>query len=152
MLPVLLLASGCAPALPHPAPPPASAPRPQAAASADLDAWLAGSDESSPARSRALLRGPIAAGPVTIAAPLAEAPRPRRRSHVDVSFQKADMTNAFQFLADAGRFNLVMQEGMNGQLSATLRGIDPYDALVALAQANGVEVRYDRDVVVLKKK
>jgi hypothetical protein len=141
MLPVALLAGGCASAPAHPA-----------ATSADLGAWLVASDASAPAHSRPILRGPVAAGPITIAAPVAEAPRPRRRTHVDVSFQKADMANAFQFLADAGRFNLVMQDGMNGQLSATLHGIDPYDALVALAQANGVDVRYDRDVVVLKKK
>jgi hypothetical protein len=62
------------------------------------------------------------------------------------------MVSAFQVLADSGRFNLVMQEGLTGRVSATMRGVDPYDALVALAEANGAEVRYDGDVVVVKKR
>jgi hypothetical protein len=142
MLVALLLPAGCA------SPPPRAA-----ATSADLGAWVA-ADQSAPARSTALLRGPalVAMDPVTLRTPVAGVPRPRRRSPIDVSFQKAEMVNAFQLLADAGRFNLVMQDGLGGHVSATLRGIDPYDALVALAEANGVAVRYEGDVVVLKKK
>jgi hypothetical protein len=109
--------------------------------------------------SPASLRDEPAARPVvdrwgsrTLAAVVAEPPRPRRRGRVDVSFQKSDMASAFQLLADAGRFNLVMAEGLTGQVSATLRGIDPYDALKAVAEANGVEVRYEGDVVVVKKR
>jgi hypothetical protein len=90
--------------------------------------------------------------PVTLRPPVVEAPRPRRRGHIDVSFQRAEMVNAFQLLADAGHFNLVLQDGLAGHVSATLKGIDPYDALVALAEANGVAVRYEGDVVVVKRK
>jgi hypothetical protein len=45
-----------------------------------------------------------------------------------------------------------MGEGLTGQVSATLRGIDPYDALRAMAEANGVEVRYDGRVVLVRKR
>ena len=45
-----------------------------------------------------------------------------------------------------------MQEGLSGQVSATLRGVDPFDALKAMAEANGVEVRWDGQVVVVKKR
>ena len=62
------------------------------------------------------------------------------------------MVQAFQFLADAGRFNLVTAEGLSGKVSATLRGVDPYDALVSLAEANGAMVQFDRQIVVVKKR
>jgi hypothetical protein len=78
--------------------------------------------------------------------------RPRRGTPVDVSFQGADMTNAFQFLADAGRFNLVMEDGLSGRVSARLRGVDPYDALVSIASAHGVSVRFSDEIVIVGKR
>src|SRR5262245_54646330 len=137
MLAIALVVSGCSSAAPHPA-----------STSADLGAWIT-ADEPAPARSRALLAGssPIARGPVTLSSHVVEGPRPRRAARVDVNFEKAEMMNAFQLLANAGSFNLVMQDGLAGHLSATLKGIDPYDALVALAEANGVAVRYQAGVV-----
>jgi hypothetical protein len=149
LLAVPWLASGCA------SPPPPASPR---ASSADLDAWLDAAEPGGPVRSITLAhvaepapggRSPWMRGPITLSAP---PQRPQRRPPIDVAFQKADMQSAFQLLADAGRFNLVMQEGLTGQVSATLRRIDPFDALAAMAAANGVEVRYDGQVVVLKKR
>jgi hypothetical protein len=144
MLPSALLLAGCA------SPPPArSAP---AGTSADLAAWVS-AEETAPGRGTVILpgRAPIAE-PVTLKTPVAVAPRPRRQAHIDVNFQSAEIVNAFQLLADTGRFNLVMQDGLGGHVSATLKGIDPYDALVALAEANGITVRYEDDIVVVKKK
>jgi hypothetical protein len=142
MLFLALLLGGCASPPPRPA-----------ATSADLDAWVT-AEEAAPGRRTVLLRGPalVAGDPVTLRPLALEAPRPRRGAPVDVSFQKAEMANAFQLLADAGRFNLVMQEGVGGHVSATLKRIDPYDALVALAEANGVAVRYEAGVVVVRKR
>jgi hypothetical protein len=147
-----LLAIGCASA--HRSPPPAAAP-----SSADLDAWLDAAEDHGRARSTTLRAASIPAqaapaerwGSRTIAIRASEPRRPRRRAPVDVSFHKSDMASAFQLLADAGRFNLVMADGLSGQVSATLRGIDPYDALKAMAEANGVDVRYDGQVVLVKK-
>jgi hypothetical protein len=138
------VAAGCAP------PPP---PRP-AGTSADLGAWLDAHEAGPPARSASISRpvGIAATGPVTLREPPPPPVRPRRRGRVDVSFQKADMANAFQFLADAGRFNVVMEDGLSGTVSATMRGVDPYDALLALAEANGVEVHDDGQIVVLTRK
>ena len=65
---------------------------------------------------------------------------------------RSDMASAFQLLAEAGGFDVVMGEGLTGQVSATLRRIDPYDALQAMAEANGVDVRYDGRVVLVKKR
>src|SRR4051812_9423347 len=138
-----LLAVGCAEA-----PPRARAP---ASSSADLGAWISASEDEGQARVSTLSGAPspslAAAGPATIREHVHEPPRPRRGKHVDVSFQGADMVSAFQFLADAGRFNLVMQDGMTGQVSASMRSVDPYDALLALAHANGIEVRLEGDIV-----
>jgi hypothetical protein len=143
----LLAAAGCA------APPaPRAAPRPH-----DLDASLgswesARGDDGGGARSTTMARAPAAIGAVTLQASPAVEVRPRRHGRVDVSFQGAEMGSAFQFLADAGRFNLVMADGLVGHVSGTLHGVDPYDALVLLAQANGVAVRFDREVVVVSKR
>jgi hypothetical protein len=147
----LLLTAGCAAA----PPPPRAAPLP-----ADLSAWVG--DAAHPAApSRAMApaaepreaeapRAGFASHP--LAAPPERAPRPGGRARVDVSFQGADMVNAFQFLADAGRFNLVLSDGLGGKVSATLHGVDPYDALVSLAEANGAKVRYEREIVVVSKR
>ena len=56
-----------------------------------------------------------------------------------------------RFLADSGRFNLVVESGLTGQVTASLRGVDAYDALVTIAEANGAEVRYDRGIVMVRK-
>ncbi len=64
----------------------------------------------------------------------------------------AEMASAFRLLADAGGFNLVIQEGLSAKVSATMHGVDPYDALLVLARANGAEVRYEQDVVVVTKR
>jgi hypothetical protein len=149
---LVVLLTGCA----AEAPPPKAAPIP-----ADLEAWTSASTPAGASVRRLTLSPERAAdeeaprfgvAPKRIAARPDAAPRPRGRSRVDVSFQGADMVNAFQFLAEAGRFNLVMQDGLGGKVSATLRGVDPFDALVSLAEANGATVRYDREIVVVSRK
>jgi hypothetical protein len=137
--------SGCA----------ASAPVPLHS-TADLGAWVA-ADEGAPRQPVSLEAATRATAlsarePVTIHARAADPSRPRRSARVDVNLQQAEMTHAFQFLADAGHFNLVVQEGLNARVSATMRGVDPYDALLTLAEANGADVRFERDVVVVRKR
>ncbi len=148
-----LVTSGCAS---RAAPPPSS--------SADLGAWLDANDDARPAARSNTIRSAALADAVPHVSPLdrwsartissgaSEPVRPARRPPVDVSFNRSDIVSAFQLLADAGRFNVVMPEGLTGQVSATLRSIDPYDALKAMAEANGVDVRYDGQIVVLRKR
>ncbi|APR81640.1 Hypothetical protein A7982_06989 [Minicystis rosea] len=148
---LVILAAGCAEAPP---------PRRPAPLSADLDAWLATEARGgAPAHTASLARPREDDGASRarfashhLASPPERTPRPEGRSRVDVSFQGADIVSAFQFLADAGRVNLVLQDGLTGKVSATLRGVDPYDALVSLAEANGATVKYDRRIVVVQKR
>jgi hypothetical protein len=147
---VLVVAAGCAPDASRP-------PARSASLDSALDAWV-GADRGNgtPARSSTLFatlpRAPAFMEATTLREPPAAPTRPRRGPRVDVSFHAADMTNAFQFLADAGRFNLVLQDGLTGHVSANLHGVDAYDALVSLAEANGAAVAYDGQVVVVKKR
>ena len=138
----LVTLTGCAAA-----PPP---PRAPGHSTADLEGWVVADPQSTAPASRTL--SPLAAGPVHIPAPEPAIPRPHKRSHVDVRFQRADIKQAFQFLADTGQFNLVLDDTLSGQVSARLLGVDPYDALVTLAEANGAQVRYERRIVVVRRR
>lgn len=135
-----LLLAGCASA-----PPPPAAP---ARTSADLDGWVVA--EAPAATSNARTLSPLAVQPLRIEAKEPPVPRPAGRNKVDVHFQRAEIKQAFQFLADVGNFNLVLDDTLSGQVSARLRGVDAYDALVTLADANGATVRYDRRIVVVR--
>jgi hypothetical protein len=149
-LAALLGAAGCAPA---------EAPRPPARSAgldASLDTWVGGpTGGGAPTRSITLFgppsQAPAFTGTTTLRDPPAPPSRPRRGRRVDVSFRGADMADAFQLLADAGGFNVVVEDGLAGHVSATLHGVDAYDALVSLAEANGARVAYDGAVVVVKK-
>ncbi len=112
--------------------------------------WISAPPEAPyQARARTLqARGPILIGEP---APPPEPTRPRKRGRVAVSLNGADLENACRLLADAGKFNLVVQSGLTGTVSATLDGVDPYDALVAIAEANGAEVRFERGIVIVRR-
>jgi hypothetical protein len=77
--------------------------------------------------------------------------RPRAGGRVEVSFHRADLENALRFLADSGRFNLVVESGLSGVVTASLRGVDAYEALVMISQANGADVRYERGIVMVRR-
>jgi hypothetical protein len=142
LLLALVVCTGCAA--------PAARSAPASPRSADLDAWVQA--EAAPALGGSRTLSPLAAGPVRIEAPEPAPPRPPTKRQVDVSFQRADIKNAFQFLADTGQFNLVLDDTLSGEVSARLRNVDAYDALVTLADANGATVRYERKIVVVRKR
>ncbi len=84
-------------------------------------------------------------------APPPEPSRPKRHKKVDVSFHKADLENALRFLSDAGKFNLVVESGLTGSVTAELHGVDAFDALVLFAEANGAQAHFSRGIVMVKK-
>jgi hypothetical protein len=114
------------------------------------DTWVTADREMpAPASVRTLKQG----GTILIGdpAPPPAPTRPNSRGKVVVSFHRADLENAMRFLADSGRFNLIVETGLTGSVTASLRDVDAYDALVPIAQANGAEVRYERGIVTVRR-
>jgi hypothetical protein len=141
----LATSTGCAGVNASVAPPARSS-----SSSADLGEWIV-ADDATPARAT-VLRAVAFPAVTRIASTPIEAARPRHAARIDVDFVKAEMGYAFRLLAEAGRFNLVLQEGLTAQVSGTMHRVDAYDALLALAHANGAQVSYEREVVVVTKR
>lgn len=136
------LAVGCA--APANEAPPRVLPVPAPLAAAPLeDGALA------PAPSRTLLRRETVL--VGAAAPKPAPARPPARKRVSLSLFRADLENALRFLADAGRFNLVVEAGLAGSVTTTLRDVDAFDALVTIAGVNGAVVAYEHGIVTVRK-
>lgn len=106
-------------------------------ASGPADEGLAGSG----GRRSTLLRTSLAIDAV---------PRPPRGPTVDISFKDADLGNALRLLADAGRFNLVIEEGVRGTVTLLLRGVEPFDALRVIASTKRATVRYENEIVLVR--
>jgi hypothetical protein len=119
-------------------------------ASASIGDWISAAPAAAEARSVKL--SALAGGTVHIEPPPAAPARPRATKRVALALQHADLGHAMQFLADAGHFNLVLESGLGGQVSASLYDVEPYDALVALADANGAKVEYENRIVVVRKR
>jgi hypothetical protein len=79
------------------------------------------------------------------------APRPRRVGKRDIRMRNARLDNALRALAEIGRFNLVMHESHSEPVTLELRKVEPYDALLALAEARGMSIRYRRDIVIVSR-
>lgn len=95
-----------------------------------------------------------AAGPVIVGAPApkSEPARPPRRARVSVNLKDADLPDALRLLAEVGGFGVVVESDVAGTVSARLSEVDPFEALEALAQANGAEARYERGIVVVRRR
>jgi hypothetical protein len=141
--PLELLAAMCVACAGTPERPPAVAGSRGGAVDAALREHVTRATE--PARGRSL----VARRPErrVIAEPQQRPPRPVRSRRVDVSFHRADLENALRLLAEAGRLNLVVESGLTGSVTASLRDVDAYDALRAIAEANGAAVRYEAGIV-----
>jgi len=95
-----------------------------------------------------------AAGPVTLGAPAPkpEPARPPRRPRVSVNLKDADLPDALRLLAEVGGFGVVVESDVAGTVSVRLSEVDPFEALETLAQANGAEARYERGIVVVRRR
>lgn len=79
------------------------------------------------------------------AEPPARATRPPRRARISLDLRAAPFEDVARLLSDAGHFNLVL-DCPSSLVTVTLRDVEPYDALVSLAELRGLSVRYDRGV------
>lgn len=83
------------------------------------------------------------------AAPPPEA-RPRRRRAIDVDLQGAPFEDAARLLGEVGDFPIVVEAPSAGTVHATLRRVDAWDALVAIAHAKGLVVTWQRGIAVVR--
>ena len=77
------------------------------------------------------------------------ASRPRRTKKIDIDLVAAPFEDVARLLSDAGRFNVVVESPAPGPVTVRLMDIDPYDALVVIAESRGVDVRYRSGVVIV---
>ncbi|MBK7585854.1 MAG: hypothetical protein IPI67_37425 [Myxococcales bacterium] len=72
-----------------------------------------------------------------------------RRALIDVRFADAELEEALRLLADAGGFALIADGELAGRVTADLRRVRPYEALVSLAEAHGARVERRGAIVVV---
>ena len=61
------------------------------------------------------------------------------------------MDNAMRLLADAGKFHLIIDRPMPQLVTAELLAVEPYDAVLSIAKAHGIHVRYTGGAVQVTK-
>ncbi len=139
---LMLGISGCAaPSPPRPPPTPD-----------DVDAALALAASAPLAPSARPLPALSPGHPVRIAEPRS-GHRTTLRSgrRVDIEIHRADLGNALQLLANEARMNLVLGEGISGEVSLSLRRADPAEALQALAASRGLSLLPQGNILVVQR-
>jgi hypothetical protein len=147
---VAALGAGCA-GTATPASP--VAPRQAEPSPEDVDAAMQHPRPTSAAPASRTLQEPSA--PLTGTVRIQEsAPAPRKRSgrKVDVELHRASLTEALQFLAGEARINLVLGDGISGEVSLSLRRVDPAEALEALAESRGLTLSQQGSILVVQKR
>lgn len=66
---------------------------------------------------------------------------------MNIDIKGARTSDALQFLADAGGFNLVMSGDLAGPVTLVLHQVDAFDALVAVAETQHLGVEYEGHMV-----
>ena len=56
-----------------------------------------------------------------------------------------------RLLADAGKFHLIIDQPMPQLVTAELLAVEPYDAVLSIAKAHGIHVRYAGGAVQVTK-
>jgi hypothetical protein len=66
---------------------------------------------------------------------------------ISLDIVRAPLTTVFQLLADAGHFNLVVDESVKGTISAKFHNVYPLIALRAIAESHGARVEQRGNIV-----
>lgn len=77
--------------------------------------------------------------------------RPRSGRRIDVDLHRASLESALQLLADEAHLNLVLGDGISGEVSLSLRRVDPAEALAALAESRGLSFSRQGSITIVKK-
>ena len=107
---------------------------------------------------RALLAAVIASAPATAAAedgratvPMCPRGKIYRGATVDLDVKNADLHDLFRLLADAGRVNIVISDGVTGKTTLRLRRV-PWDQVVCtVAATHRLEVAVNGNVVLVHR-
>jgi len=75
--------------------------------------------------------------------------RPHRAGRRDIRLHHARLDNALRLIAESGRLNLVLEGDFPRLVTVDLLAVEPYDALVALAEAHGAQVRWQGNIVIV---
>lgn len=75
--------------------------------------------------------------------------RPPRRRKVDVELLRAPFPDAVRFLAESGGFDVIVEAPSATDVTVSLHGVDPYDALELIAETKGLAVRTRHGVVIV---
>jgi hypothetical protein len=74
------------------------------------------------------------------------------RRVADVRLRDASIQDAMRLLADVGGFGLVVDPEIEARVSVDLQRVDPFVALVTLADTNGAQVDVRDGLVVVRKR
>lgn len=75
-------------------------------------------------------------------------PRWRGR-RIDLDLKDADIGNVCRFLADVGHVNIVLGDGVQGQVTMTMRHVPWDQAFDAIVQAKGLRAERDGNVILV---
>lgn len=134
--------SASAPAIPRAEPSPA-----------EVDAAMSHPRPAGEGASSRTLQEPAAplAGAVRIREPSPPSPR-RSGRRVDVELHRASLADALQLLADEARLNLVLGDGIGGEVSLSLRRVDPLEALRAVVASRGLSLSQQGSITVVQRR
>jgi hypothetical protein len=76
--------------------------------------------------------------------------RPPTRGKIDVDLKGAAIGDALRFIADTGGFNLVVEGDAATPITVVLHRVDAFDALMVVAETHGLEVDFDRGIVIVR--
>ncbi len=75
--------------------------------------------------------------------------RPPRVKPVDIEVVRANFEEVARLLSDVGRFNVVVQATSAAPVTARLKRVEPFDALLVLAETRGLSVRFSSGIVII---
>lgn len=135
------------------APPPQA---PEVRSVAEMDAALGSWPPPLPEAHPPLARVPekaLASGRERARDPGRTAPPPRRSGRrVDVALNHAALDAALQMLATEAGVGLVLPDPLGATVSVSLRRVDPLEALVTLAEAQGLQVERQEQVFIVRRR
>lgn len=140
---LVLFLAGCG------ASPPAITAAPRADLSCAIDEWTEGDRAAAPTVTLARTETTRLQHAARIESPLARLER--RGPRIDVSLERARLSNALRLLADAADLGIVIGEGLDSEITVDLRRVRPVEAMRALAQAYDVDLEVIGRTIVARR-